>query len=69
MEKPRPVNVKRDFANYQAAYTVKDGMLTSDRTLTVKQREVSLAQYDDYKAFKKYVEDDRDQLIQLHTGS
>ncbi|HLH34165.1 MAG TPA: DUF3857 domain-containing protein [Alloacidobacterium sp.] len=57
-ELPAAVNLKEDFAEYHSSYSVKDGVLTADRVLVVKLREVPVDNYETYKRFAKAVGDD-----------
>lgn len=66
---PAQVNLKEDFAEYHAAYTVNKGVLQTERELVVKMHEVPLAQYDAYKKFAKAVADDRDLYVALSSGT
>ena len=66
---PKPVDVKRDFAEYQASYESKDGVLSARRRLLVKLAEVPLAEFKEYKSFRKAIEDDQNQYIVLSDDS
>ncbi len=67
-ELPARVELSEDFAEYHASYSVKDGVLQTERSLIVKLREVPLNQYDAYKKFAKKVADDNDLYIPLSSG-
>jgi len=67
-ELPMPIDLKSDFAEYHASYRVKDGSLIAERVFKVKQSEVPIAQYDEYKKFRKTVEDDHNRMIVLSSG-
>jgi tetratricopeptide (TPR) repeat protein len=66
---PRAVDVKRDFAEYQASYESQKGVLIARRRLVVKLAEVPLAEFEEYKSFRKAIEDDQNQYIFLSDGS
>ena len=55
---PKAVHIKRDFADYDATYSLSGGVFTSDRILTVKLQEIPPSEYEQYKSFRKAVEDD-----------
>jgi hypothetical protein len=55
---PPAVHVKREFADYDASYAVKNGVLTAERTLMVKAREVQPKDYEEYKKFREVVDAD-----------
>jgi hypothetical protein len=65
---PRAVDVKRDFAEYQASYESKKGVLIARRRLVVKLAEVPLAEFEGYKAFRKAIADDQNQYIFYRTA-
>ncbi len=62
---PGNVDLKEDFAEYHASYSAKDGVLTVDRHLTVKMREVPPSAYDAYKKFSKAVANDYELYVNL----
>ena len=55
---PKAVHLKRDFADYDASYSVQAGVLTADRHVVIKLREIPIAQFAEYKTFRKAVDDD-----------
>ena len=65
---PATVDLKEDFAEYHASYAIKDGVLTTDRRLVIKAREVPVAQYEAYKKFAKAVGDDHELYVALSSG-
>jgi tetratricopeptide (TPR) repeat protein len=65
---PATVDLKEDFAEYHASYAVKDGVLTTDRRLVVKAREVPVTQYEAYKKFAKAVGNDHELYVALSSG-
>lgn len=58
MTLPKAVDLKRDYAEYHASYSLKDHVLVGERRLAVTSSEVALSQVDDYRAFEKAVRDD-----------
>ena len=67
-ELPAAVDLKEDFAEYHSSYSVKDGILTADRILVVKLREVPVENYETYKRFAKAVADDYALYVALQSG-
>ncbi len=55
---PAQVNLKEDFAEYHASYSVNKGVLQTERELVVKMHEVPVAEYEAFKKFAKKVGDD-----------
>jgi tetratricopeptide (TPR) repeat protein len=66
---PPPVDLKRDFAEYQASYEWSDGVLHAQRRLLIKNKEIPVSQYQDYKSFCKVISDDEDHYIPLSPGT
>ncbi len=62
------IHEKRDFAEYDATYSFKDGIFIADRRLLVILREVPPAEFEDYKKFRKIVEDDYNSFVPLYSG-
>jgi tetratricopeptide (TPR) repeat protein len=65
LEVPKSVDIKEDFAEYHASYTLKDGTLIADRRLIMSVSEVPIEEYEKYKAFRKQVNDDYGVLVAL----
>jgi hypothetical protein len=55
---PKPLDLRREYAEYHAAYSLKDHVLIGERRLTIAKSEVSLAELDDYRVFEKAIRDD-----------
>jgi len=68
-EVPRKVDLDLSFAEYHASCSVKDGILSSDRRIVFKRRELTAGDYESYKKFNKLVTDDANAYIQLYKGS
>jgi tetratricopeptide (TPR) repeat protein len=66
---PRAVHLKEEFADYDASYAVKNGVLTAERRLVVKAREVRPKEYQEYKKFRGLVEADHSRYTVLSTGA
>ena len=69
LEVPKDINLKEDFAEYHATYSLKDHVLTTTRHLSFYVSEIPISSYDKYKAFRKQVENDHDDLIALTSPS
>ena len=68
-ELPGKIDLKEDFAAYHATYSFKDGVLHTERSLTVKLREIPLTEYEAYKKFAKAVNDDHERYVPLSNGT
>lgn len=66
---PAKIDLKEDFAEYHASYSVKEGVLQTERTLIVKLREVPVSEYEAYKKFAKAVVDDYDRYVNVSSSS
>ncbi len=53
MVPPKDVDLKEDWLEYQAKYSFKDGIFTTDRSLVVKKTTVPLEQWEKYLAFRR----------------
>jgi predicted Zn-dependent protease len=62
---PSGANVRSDFADYLASYSLIDGVLTVQRTLVRKQPTIPIAQWTQYQRFAKAVAADEFRFIQL----
>jgi tetratricopeptide (TPR) repeat protein len=60
-----PVDIKKDFAEYHATYSIESNVLHSERHLIIHMREVPRTRSDEYKAFSKAVSDDSETVISL----
>jgi tetratricopeptide (TPR) repeat protein len=62
-----PADVKHTtaFAEYTSTYGLKDNVLTMDRTLRYKVRELPASEFGAYRDFAKNVSDDASQMLQL----
>lgn len=66
---PPNVDLKYDFAEYHASYSVDHSVLTAKRRLVGKMREVPVAEFDDYRNFTKHVSDDVSRYVYMQTSS
>jgi tetratricopeptide (TPR) repeat protein/transglutaminase-like putative cysteine protease len=62
---PPPVHLEENFAEYRSSYSFSDGALHVERRLITKAREISPAQFDAYRKFRKALTDDVAALIPL----
>jgi tetratricopeptide (TPR) repeat protein/transglutaminase-like putative cysteine protease len=62
---PKPVDVKQDFAEYHAAYSLDSGVLHAQRTLSIHMREIPQSRREDYLALRQAVIDDELFFISL----
>jgi tetratricopeptide (TPR) repeat protein/transglutaminase-like putative cysteine protease len=65
---PPAVHIKREFADYDASYAVKDAVLSAERRLVIKEREVRPKDYEEYKKFRELVDADYVRYTVLSTG-
>ncbi len=62
---PLNVDVKRDYAEYHAAYKADAGVFTSQRTLKVMLAEIPQDRSEDLAAFRRVVRSDEAQEVTL----
>lgn len=62
---PQKVKYSTDFAIYEDDNKLEGNKLETTRKLQILEREIPIAKADDYRKFKKNVEDDEGQYIQL----
>jgi tetratricopeptide (TPR) repeat protein len=65
---PPAVHIKEEFADYDASYAVRNGVLSAERHLVVKAREVRPKDYEEYKKFRDLVDADYLRFTVLSTG-
>lgn len=65
---PPAVHIKREFADYDASYTFKNGVLSAERRLVIRAREVRPDGYAEYKKFRDIVDADYTRYTLLSTG-
>ncbi|MFZ0278175.1 MAG: DUF3857 domain-containing protein [Candidatus Sulfotelmatobacter sp.] len=66
---PSNVDLKYDFAEYHASYSLDQSVLTARRRLLVKLHEVPVAEFDDYRRFLKSLQNDVNQYVQTSSNS
>lgn len=62
---PGDLKVTEDFADYYRTYTLKDRVLTTDRRLVTKMKEIPITEVDAFRKFAKGVGADQDMMISL----
>ncbi|HEX6878978.1 MAG TPA: DUF3857 domain-containing protein, partial [Terriglobales bacterium] len=66
---PRDVHLVTSYAEYHSTYEVKDKVFTAVRRLVLKKSEVPIADWDDYKVFRKAVTEDENRYTRLNSAS
>jgi tetratricopeptide (TPR) repeat protein len=66
---PANVDLKYDFAEYHAAYSLDHGVLVAKRTMRTKLREVPVAEFDDYRTFVKALDNDVNRYVYMKSES
>ena len=66
---PLPSSIKRDYGVYTVTYSQDKNIITAERRVDLRIREVSKARVDDYLAFRRVVDSDQEQLIALDTSN
>ena len=66
---PSNVDLKYDFAEYHATYAQDQGVLTAQRRLTIKAREIPVAELGDYRSFIKNLQNDVNRYVQTSTST
>jgi tetratricopeptide (TPR) repeat protein/transglutaminase-like putative cysteine protease len=62
---PDNVQLKTDFAEYSSSYSFKDHVITGERHLVIKEHEVPITEFQQYKSFLKSIDDDWNKYIVL----
>ncbi|MBV9183214.1 MAG: DUF3857 domain-containing protein, partial [Acidobacteria bacterium] len=65
---PKAVHLTNDFAEFDSRYSFDSGVITAERRLTIKLREVAVSEYPEYKAFRKAIQDDSNTYTSLSIG-
>ena len=65
---PPAVHIKREFADYDATYGVKNGVLTAEKNLAIKTREVRPDDFEEYKKFREDIDADYSRFTVLSDG-
>jgi Flp pilus assembly protein TadD/transglutaminase-like putative cysteine protease len=66
---PVAVSVERDYAEFKSSYHFENHVLTAQRTLNFKIRELPAARVRDYLAFTRAVESDETQLLVVENST
>jgi Flp pilus assembly protein TadD len=66
---PVAVSVERDYAEFKSSYHFENHVLTAQRTLNFKMRELPAARVSDYLAFTRAVESDESQLLVVENST
>jgi len=66
---PVAVAVERDYADFKSTYHFENHVLTAQRTLNFKMRELAPARVSDYLAFSRAVESDETQLLVVENST
>jgi cytochrome c-type biogenesis protein CcmH/NrfG len=67
-EVPSDVDLKYDFAEYHSSYSEDGGVLVAKRRLLIKQHEVPVAKFDDYRSFLKSLQNDVYRYVQTSSS-
>jgi tetratricopeptide (TPR) repeat protein len=62
---PVPFSMKRDYGEYKASYTLDGSVFTAERTMLMRERELSAARTGDYLAFRRAVLSDLGQHLAI----
>lgn len=60
---PLPVTVTRDYAEYQSSYALDQAVLTADRLLSIRLREIPASRGNDFVAFRRALSSDVQQSV------
>jgi Flp pilus assembly protein TadD/transglutaminase-like putative cysteine protease len=66
---PVAVSVERDYAEFKSSYRFENHVLTAQRILNFKMRELPAARLSDYLAFTRAVESDETQLLVVENST
>jgi tetratricopeptide (TPR) repeat protein/transglutaminase-like putative cysteine protease len=66
---PVAVSVERDYADFKSSYRFENHILTAQRSLNFKMRELPPARVSDYLAFSRAVESDETQLLVVENST
>jgi Flp pilus assembly protein TadD/transglutaminase-like putative cysteine protease len=66
---PVAVSVDRDYAEFKSSYHFENHVLTAQRSLNFKMRELPAARISDYLAFTRAVESDETQLLVVENST
>ena len=66
---PLAFSLKRDYADYNATYQLKDGVFTAGRSLILHQDDLPVARAGDYESFRRAVGADLAQQLQVENAT
>src|SRR5271156_5618413 len=66
---PVAVSVERDYADFRSTYHFENHVLTAQRSLNFKMRELPATRVSDYLAFSRAVESDETQLLTVENST
>ena len=66
---PPDVDLKYDFAEYHASYSVDHGVISAKRRFVSKMREIPVAEFENYRKFAKDLYDDVNRYVYMQTPS
>jgi Flp pilus assembly protein TadD len=66
---PVAVSVDRDYAEFKSSYHYEDHVLTAERTLNFKMRDLPAARLSDYLAFTRAVDADETQILVVENST
>ncbi len=66
---PVAVSVERDYAEFKSSYHFADHVLTAERTLNFKMRDLPAARLGDYLAFARTVDSDENQILVVENST
>jgi tetratricopeptide (TPR) repeat protein/transglutaminase-like putative cysteine protease len=65
-ELPHAVDIRQDFADYRASYSIESGTIKVDRRLVIHVGHIPRDRSKDYVSFRKKISEDQEQLISLN---
>ncbi len=66
---PLAFSLKRDYAEYEAAYSVENGVFTAGRKLILHQDDLPVARASDYQSFRRAVGSDLAQQLSVESAT
>lgn len=66
---PANVDLKYDFAEYHASYSQDEDVLLAKRQFLIKQHEVPVSEFEDYRNFVKKMQNDVNQYVQTSSAT
>jgi tetratricopeptide (TPR) repeat protein/transglutaminase-like putative cysteine protease len=66
---PLPVSIARDYGQYRATYSLANNVFTAERRLQLQGKDVPADRAGDYRAFRRVVMSDADQVLGLDVAA